>query len=74
MYLALESLTKHYLVAFTETSTEIQKTPTTVYWSTDLSIENSSMAQYDETSTMSWYNKGKISFTNLSQNLNCLHC
>ena len=47
-------------------------TPTTVYWSTDLSIENSSMVQYDETSTMSWYNKGKISFTNMSQNINCL--
>ena len=44
----------------------------TVYWSTDLSIENSSMVQYDETSTMSWYNEGKISFTNLSQNINCL--
>ena len=44
----------------------------TVYWSTDLSIENSSMVQYDETSTMSWYNKGKISFTNMSQNINCL--
>ena len=64
--------TKHYLVAFTEASAEIQTTPTTVYWSTDLSTIFGSMVQYDETSTMSWYNKGKTSFTNLSQNINCL--
>ena len=49
-------------IAFTETSTEIQTTPTTVYWSTEISTFFGSMVQYDETSTMSWYNKGKISF------------
>ena len=45
-----------------ESSTETQMTSTNANFqlTADLSIEDISMIQLDETTTMSWFNKGKI--------------